>query len=81
MGIQCTGDLTTGPEGQPLCSVPWSSSSDSFADLAAVIIESFATPPAEEIQAAFVAGISLPIICYLAAWGYQTVINFISRDH
>lgn len=26
-------------------------------------------------------GFSLPVLCYLVAWGYGTVINMFSRNH
>jgi len=48
--------------------------------MASVLQTLVATSTTEEIQLAFIAGFSLPVICYLVAWGYQTVINFALRD-
>lgn len=45
-----------------------------------VLLESLLSTPSEaEIQQAFMVGFSLPLIAYLTAWAYQTVINFIGR--
>ena len=41
----------------------------------------FSTPDQGVLQAAFVAGFSLPLICYLTAWAYQLVINFATKDN
>lgn len=35
---------------------------------------------AEDYELLFSAGFSLPLICYLVAWGYQTLINFATTD-
>jgi len=35
----------------------------------------------EEIQEFFKYFFSLPLIVYLVAWAYQTVINFATKDH
>lgn len=34
----------------------------------------------EQLQGLFMLGISTPIIAYLSAWAYQTVINFATKD-
>jgi len=36
----------------------------------------FSMPDALSVQEAFMAGFSLPLICYLTAWGYGLVINW-----
>lgn len=33
-----------------------------------------------QYQILFVSGFSLPMICYLVAWAYQSVINFATKD-
>ncbi len=33
-----------------------------------------------DYQLLFQTGITLPIICYLTAWAYQTVINFLTKE-
>jgi len=38
----------------------------------------FAMPDPATIQSTFVAGLSLPIILWLAAWGFGVVVNFIN---
>ncbi|WP_255992066.1 hypothetical protein [Chitinolyticbacter albus] len=45
-----------------------------------VIAQVFAAPSPEQIQGAFMAGLSLPVIAYLTAWAYQFVINFIGKS-
>ena len=40
----------------------------------------FAMPDPASVQDAFVAGFSLPVICYLTAWGYGVVINWFYDD-
>lgn len=43
----------------------------------AIIETLFSAPDALQLQNAFMAGISLPLIAYLTAWAYSQVINFI----
>lgn len=38
----------------------------------------FAVPDSATIQTAFMAGISLPLILWLAAWGFGVVVNFLN---
>ena len=40
----------------------------------------FTIPLVEDMQQMWMLGFSLPMITYLVAWGYQTVINFASKD-
>ncbi|AEF99483.1 hypothetical protein [Methylomonas methanica] len=42
--------------------------------LTAVIQQALEIPPQAQLQELWMAGFALPIICYLTAWGYQTVI-------
>ncbi len=69
--LECTGQVTTNNQGQPICSGEWVST-----NFQALLESIFATPPELDIQAAFMAGFSLPMIAYLTAWAFQTVINF-----
>lgn len=39
----------------------------------------FAQPDADTIQQAFMAGLSLPLILWLSAWGFGVVVNFINH--
>jgi len=46
-------------------------------------MESFCDPnyfTQEDLQNFFIIFFSLPMTTYLVAWGYQTVINFATRD-
>ena len=46
------------------------------------LLSVFTMPIQEDIQSAFMTGFAIPVIAYLTAWGYQTVINFINeRDY
>jgi len=92
MYLRCDATLTIDATGAPLCD-NWTALSESeiAANIQAVNDESvlaeliqymelaFSVPSAEVIQVAFLAGLSLPLISYLTAWGYQTVINFVNR--
>lgn len=40
----------------------------------------FATPDQAQLQAAFMAGCTIPLIAYLSAWAYAKVIKFATRD-
>lgn len=44
------------------------------------ITDLFATPEAVEIVGAWTAGFSLPVILFLVAWGYQSVIGFFNSN-
>lgn len=72
--LECTGTISTGTTGQPICSGEWVST-----NFQALLESIFATPPEDQIQAAFMTGVSLPLIAYLTAWAFQTVINFSKR--
>lgn len=76
MSVSCTGDIQTDASGYPLCvGGDWIQSG--FYSLLESVL---ATPTEAQIQAAFTAGFVLPVIAYLTAWAYQTVIDFSSRD-
>ncbi|WP_331345249.1 hypothetical protein [Cellvibrio sp. UBA7661] len=72
--LECTGQISTNAQGQPICSGEWVST-----NFQALLESIFATPPEVEIQAAFMAGFATPMIAYLTAWAFQTVINFVKR--
>ena len=72
--LECTGQISTNAQGEPVCSGEWVAT-----NFQALLESIFATPPEEQIQAAFMAGFSLPMIAYLTAWAFQTVINFAKR--
>ena len=72
--LECTGQITTAPTGEPICSGEWVAT-----NFQALLESIFVTPPEDQIQVAFMVGFTLPVIAYLTAWGFQTVINFISR--
>ncbi|MGH8601244.1 MAG: hypothetical protein ACREXR_00205 [Gammaproteobacteria bacterium] len=38
----------------------------------------FAVPDAETVQQAFMAGLGLPLILWLTAWGFGVVVNWIN---
>jgi len=39
----------------------------------------FTVPESEAISSAFIAGLSLPLILWLSAWGFGVVVNFINH--
>lgn len=45
---------------------------------APTLVDLFTIPVADDLQQAFMIGFALPVICYLTAWGYQTVIGWFS---
>lgn len=68
--------LPNGSAG-PLAQVPYCSSGWIVVD--DVSLESvFASPSEAELQAIFVAAFSLPMICYLTAYGFAAVLKMIS---
>jgi hypothetical protein len=77
MSISCPGTLSTGFNGEALCDQAWIVEPDVMGQLVLILENTFATPSAIDIQQAFMAGCSLPLIAYLVAYGYQTVMNFI----
>lgn len=47
--------------------------------LAALLASLLAQPETGEIQAAFVTGFSLPVLCYLVAHGVGLIVHFFNR--
>jgi len=41
----------------------------------------FAWPESDQMVAAWMAGFTLPMVCYLAAWGFGTVVNFFKPEN
>tara|TARA_R100000656_G_scaffold125021_1_gene105037 strand:- start:946 stop:1173 length:228 start_codon:yes stop_codon:yes gene_type:complete len=73
--LECTGQISTAPTGEPICSGEWVST-----NFQALLESIFVTPPEDQIQAAFMVGFTLPLIAYLTAWAFQTVINFVRQN-
>jgi hypothetical protein len=40
----------------------------------------FTVPVVDDLQMVFSTGFTIPLIIYLVAWGYQSVINFATTD-
>jgi hypothetical protein len=76
MSLDCTGTIQTDVNGYPLC-VGGEWINNGFYQLLESV---FATPTQAEIQAAFMAGFLLPMIAYLTAWAFGTVIDFATKD-
>lgn len=72
--IRCTGNLVNLTEAEMINAFNSVGLND-WLNLA------FSTPPTEEIQAAFMAGCSIPLIAWLTAWAYGSVINWINASH
>ncbi len=47
--------------------------------LTAVIQQALEIPPVDDLQQIWMTGFALPIICYLTAWGFQTVIAWFEK--
>jgi hypothetical protein len=41
----------------------------------------FAWPESDQMVAAWMAGFTIPMICYLAAWGFGVVVNFLKPEN
>lgn len=71
-GLQVVGEYAASCTGYALMSA------DEYATtptLAAI----FAQPEPEAIQAAFMTGLSLPLILWLTSWGFGVVVNWFDR--
>jgi len=40
----------------------------------------FAWPESDQVIAAWMAGFTLPMLCYFVAWGFGTVVNFFKPE-
>lgn len=82
--LRCSGEIASTIEGLPVCSTGWQSvpedvllSATPIKQLFDLLNAAFTNPPPSDIQTAFMAGFALPMICYLTAWAFGSVINFI----
>lgn len=80
MAISCAGTLSVSPEGAPLCSGDWVMEPSQLDQLYQLLNSVFSTPDTVSISAAFMSGCTIPLIGFLASWGYQTVISFINHQ-
>lgn len=67
--LQVVGEYTEACAGYALMTAQEYASTPTLASL-------FATPEPEQVQQAFMAGFSLPLILWLVAWGCGSVVNF-----
>lgn len=72
--LEAVGEYTADCAGYALMSAQEYASVPTLASL-------FAQPDSEQIQAAFMTGLSLPLILWLTAWGFGVVIRFIQSRH
>lgn len=82
--LRCSGEISNTIEGFPICSTGWESvpedvllSATPIKELFELLNAAFTTPPPGDIAAAFSAGITLPLLCYLISWAFGSVIKFI----
>ncbi len=89
MYLRCDGDLTTSNQGAIECDNWVALTAEemaadidvtTLAELYSLLELAFSTPDTDAIQTAFMAGCTLPLVAYLAAWGFQCVINFATKD-
>ncbi len=76
--IEFDGDVSFTGESPDTCTSYQLLSADDYNQILASAALWTAVP--EDIQQAFTAGFSLPLICYLVAWAYQLVINFATKE-
>ena len=81
MTITCDGELSITPEGYPACVGTWIDEPSQLNQLFELLNAAFSTPEAADIQLAFMAGITIPMICYLTAWAYGMVIQFATSEN
>jgi len=72
--LEVVGDYSDACTGYALMTAQEFASTPTLAAL-------FAQPDAETVQAAFSAGISLPLILWLTSWGFGVVVNFFNDRH
>ncbi len=71
--LEVTGEFTSACAGFALMTAEEYRSVPTLAAL-------FATPEPEQVRAAFMAGLSLPLILWLTSWGLGVVVNWFN-DH
>ncbi len=81
--LRCEGPIELDPSGFPLCATGWQSvpedvllSATPIKQLFELLNAVFAQPSNEQLAAAFFAAFSLPLMLYLVAWGYKSVLKF-----
>lgn len=72
--LQAVGDYSANCAGYALMSAQEYASVPTLATL-------FAQPNPEQVQAAFMAGLSLPLILWLTAWGFGVILRFVQNRH
>jgi hypothetical protein len=80
--LSVTAGVLSGVEVSQPSDCPASSyiaaSASSFSDLP-TLISIFTVPVAEDLQQMWMTGFALPIICYLTAWAYQSLISWFEK--
>ena len=75
--IRCNGNFTI-VDSESLTN---ESALNALTDLAEILNSIFAQPDTDAMITAFMAGITLPFVTYLTAWGYGLVIKFAGKSH
>jgi hypothetical protein len=70
--LQVVGDYSDACTGYALMTAQEYASTPTLAAL-------FATPDPDSVRAAFMAGLSLPLILWLVAWGFGSVVSFMNH--
>lgn len=90
MYLRCDGQLTVDPNGAVLCdqwvqlteeqlaqTINAASDGTVLLRLYELLELAFSVPEPTDLAAVWMAGFSLPVICWLVSGGYGTVINFL----
>lgn len=72
--LQIVGEFTNACNGYALMTATEYQSVPTLATL-------FASPEPEQIETAFMAGLSLPLILWLTSWGFGVVLTFVGARH
>lgn len=72
--LQVVGDWTSACQGYALMNSEEYAATPTLAAL-------FAMPDADTIRTVFIAGFSLPLILWLTAWGFGTVVNWFNSRY
>tara|TARA_R110001592_G_scaffold287290_1_gene556021 strand:+ start:3530 stop:3826 length:297 start_codon:yes stop_codon:yes gene_type:complete len=71
--IRCSGSIANVSEAELIESLSTGTMSQWFDVI-------FSTPNQAELQTAFMAGCTIPLVAYMSAWAYAKVIKFATRD-
>lgn len=71
--IRCTGTIENVSEAELIESLSTGTLSQWFDVI-------FSTPDQADLQIAFMAGCTIPLIAYMTSWAYAKVIKFATRD-